>query len=47
MLKKITLAMLIVSLLLPAVVMAGTINLPQTGQTTTYATGDDGAIEAG
>ncbi|KJU84288.1 secreted protein, partial [Candidatus Magnetobacterium bavaricum] len=47
MLKKVTLAMLIVSLLLPAVIMAGTIELPKTGQTTTYATGDDGAIEAG
>ncbi len=47
MLKKVTLATLIVSLLLPAVVMAGTIELPKTGQTTTYATGDDGAIRAG
>ncbi|MBF0609072.1 MAG: DUF1566 domain-containing protein [Magnetococcales bacterium] len=47
MLKKVTLATLIVSLLLPAVVMAGTIELPKTGQTTTYATGDDGAIQAG
>ncbi len=45
--KKVTLAMLIVSLLLPAVMMAGTIELPKTGQTTTYATGDDGAIQAG
>ncbi|MBV6341840.1 hypothetical protein HWQ67_09605, partial [Candidatus Magnetobacterium casensis] len=47
MLKKVTLATLIVSLLLPAVVMAGTIELPRTGQTSTYATGDDGAIQAG
>ncbi|KJU86294.1 protein containing DUF1566 [Candidatus Magnetobacterium bavaricum] len=28
-------------------VYAGTINLPQTGQSTTYAVGDDGAILAG
>ncbi|KJU86166.1 secreted protein containing DUF1566, partial [Candidatus Magnetobacterium bavaricum] len=48
MLKKVTLATLIVSLLLSAVVMAvGTIELPKTGQTSTYATGDDGAIEGG
>ncbi|KJU84362.1 conserved hypothetical protein, secreted, partial [Candidatus Magnetobacterium bavaricum] len=26
---------------------AGTVNLPQTGQTTSYATGDDGTIRAG
>ncbi len=47
MLKKVTLAMLIVSLLLPAVVMAGTIELPKTGQTTPSATGNDGTIKAG
>ncbi len=33
--------------LLPAVALAGTINLPQTGQTTSYATGDDGYYQAG
>ena len=27
--------------------MAGAVSLPKTGQTTSYATGDDGYIEAG
>ncbi|KJU82959.1 protein containing DUF1566 [Candidatus Magnetobacterium bavaricum] len=33
--------------LLPAIALAGTINLPQTGQTTSYAVGDDGYYKAG
>ncbi len=33
--------------LLPAIALAGTINLPQTGQTTSYAVGDDGYYQAG
>ena len=32
---------------LPALSIAGTVNLPETGQTTSYATGDDGDIQAG
>jgi hypothetical protein len=33
--------------LLPVLSMAGTVDLPRTGQTTIYATGDDGDIHAG
>jgi len=43
-------AFLIVALFmmaLPAPTLAGTVDLPQTGQTTSYATGDDGDIQAG
>ncbi|MBF0338837.1 MAG: DUF1566 domain-containing protein [Nitrospirae bacterium] len=40
---------LIIALVLVSVatLMAGTVSLPQTGQTTSYAAGDDGAIRAG
>ena len=34
-------------LLFPALVFSGTIQLPKTGQRTSYASGDDGAIQAG
>lgn len=33
--------------LLPALSLAGTVDLPKTGQTTSYAIGDDGDIQAG
>ncbi|MBF0317838.1 MAG: DUF1566 domain-containing protein [Nitrospirae bacterium] len=41
--------LLVVMVLLASVVVvnAASLNLPQTGQTTSYATGDDGAIRAG
>ncbi|MBF0345303.1 MAG: DUF1566 domain-containing protein [Nitrospirae bacterium] len=47
MFKKVNVTLLLVSLLLHGVVLAGTIELPKTGQTSTYATGDDGAIQKG
>ena len=46
--ESISLCILISLLLIPAFAWsAGTIQLPQTGQTTSYATGDDGDIQAG
>ncbi|KJU84656.1 secreted protein containing DUF1566, partial [Candidatus Magnetobacterium bavaricum] len=44
-----TLALVVVitAACLCGVVYAGTVNLPQTGQTTSYATGDDGDLRAG
>jgi hypothetical protein len=36
-----------VLVLLPAFALAGTVNLPQTGQTTSYAAGDDGDLQEG
>ncbi|MBF0339307.1 MAG: hypothetical protein HQL05_15920 [Nitrospirae bacterium] len=39
--------LIIVTIHLAGAAHAGTVSLPQTGQTTTYATGDDGAIRAG
>ncbi|MBF0342743.1 MAG: DUF1566 domain-containing protein [Nitrospirae bacterium] len=47
MLKKLIFAVLFISLFLPVTVMAATVSLPKTGQTTTYATGDDGALQKG
>ncbi len=47
MLKKAIFAVLLLSLILPVTVMAATVSLPKTGQTTTYATGDDGALQRG
>jgi len=35
------------ALVIPNMAFAGTIQLPQTGQTTSYATGDDGALQKG
>lgn len=37
----------LVMVLLPAIALAGTVNLPQTGQTTSYAAGDDGYYQSG
>ncbi|WP_052566981.1 DUF1566 domain-containing protein [Candidatus Magnetobacterium casense] len=47
MLKKVIFAVLLLSLILPVAVMAATVSLPETGQTTSYATGDDGALQRG
>ncbi|MBF0539487.1 MAG: DUF1566 domain-containing protein, partial [Nitrospirae bacterium] len=47
MLKKVIFSVLLLSLILPMTVMAGTVTLPKTGQTTSYATGDDGALQRG
>ena len=38
---------LIILLLISSIVMAGTIQLPKTGQTTSYLTGDDGDLKRG
>ncbi|MBF0554586.1 MAG: DUF1566 domain-containing protein [Nitrospirae bacterium] len=43
----ITLILCLILTALPVMAMAGTVNLPRTGQTTSYATNDDGAIQAG
>ncbi|KJU87045.1 secreted protein containing DUF1566 [Candidatus Magnetobacterium bavaricum] len=47
MLKRAILALMLATLFLPAEAMSGTISLPQTGQTTSYAAGDDGALKIG
>ncbi|KJU85698.1 secreted protein containing DUF1566, partial [Candidatus Magnetobacterium bavaricum] len=47
MFKRVILALMLATLFLPSVAMAGTINLPQTGQATSYAAGDDGALMIG
>ncbi|MBF0336488.1 MAG: DUF1566 domain-containing protein [Nitrospirae bacterium] len=44
--KMVTLIIVLV-LVSVATLMAGTVSLPQTGQTTSYATGDNGSIRAG
>ncbi|KJU82320.1 conserved hypothetical protein, secreted, partial [Candidatus Magnetobacterium bavaricum] len=44
--NAITMAIALV-LLFAATLIAGTVSLPQTGQTTSYAANDDGAIRAG
>lgn len=48
MIQKISLFLLLtLVLLLPLHVHAGTVEIPQTGQTTSYAAGDDGAVRTG
>lgn len=48
MIQKISLFLLLtLVLLLPLHVHAGTVEIPQTGQTTSYAAGDDGALRTG
>ncbi|MES0338361.1 MAG: DUF1566 domain-containing protein [Candidatus Magnetobacterium sp. LHC-1] len=43
---RVSITMLLM-VIVPVIAFASTINLPQTGQTTSYATGDDGDIRAG
>lgn len=45
--RKTVLTVFIVVFSLPVLVQAGSVDLPRTGQTTSYAAGDDGDIEAG
>ncbi|KJU86361.1 secreted protein containing DUF1566, partial [Candidatus Magnetobacterium bavaricum] len=47
MLKKAVFALLLLSIALPVTVMAATVSLPKTGQTASYSTGDDGALQRG
>lgn len=48
MMQRITVCLLLaLALLVPLHAHAGTIQLPQTGQTTTYAAGDDGSLQKG
>jgi hypothetical protein len=44
---QVILMMVVFVLFMPVFVMAGTVDLPETGQTTSYATGDDGDLEMG
>src|SRR3989338_4724914 len=41
------LSLLIILLIIPGIALSGTVQLPQTGQTISYAAGDDGDIRAG
>lgn len=41
------LSLLVILFLISSIAMAGTIELPKTGQTTSYATGDDGDLKRG
>jgi hypothetical protein len=45
--KKIVTFTLLLFFIIPAFAFAGTVQLPQTGQTTSYAAGDDGDLRAG
>ncbi len=45
--KKAIFAVLLIAIVLPVTVMAATVSLPETGQTTSYATGDDGELQRG
>ncbi|MBF0316958.1 MAG: DUF1566 domain-containing protein [Nitrospirae bacterium] len=47
MLKRVVLVVMIFLLLLPVTVTAGTVSLPQTGQSTGYVAGDDGTLRKG
>ena len=45
--KRYTIILLCLVLMLPGLVAAATLQLPKTGQTTSYAAGDDGALQKG
>ncbi len=49
MIKRTTMVLMaaLFMVLLPVLSMAGTVDLPRTGQTTSYATGDDGDLQVG